>query len=148
MTIMTVTKLYKKTILQFALTSVEMKVDVKHNTLCTYLTKVPMPYKERMSEDILDVLNAELIHYYRIKCIMNDLQQSIMNMRIDQIEETRLRSMIQSKFSYFINKSEIMRTVDFLIEFINEYYDFYSNTNIISLNDINMKKFDVKLVRY
>lgn len=145
---MTVTKLYKKIILQSALTSVEMKVNVKHNTLCTYLTKVSTPYKERMSEDILDALNTELIHYYRIKCIMNDLQQSIMNVCIDQIEETRLRSMIQSKFSYFVNKSEIMRTVDFLIEFINEYYDFYSNTNIVSLNDIDMEEYDVKLVRY
>lgn len=145
---MTVTKLYKKIILQSALTSVEMKVNVKHNTLCTYLTKVSTPYKERMSEDILDALNAELIHYYRIKCIMNDLQQSIMNVCIDQIEETKLRSMIQSKFSYFVNKSEIMRTVDFLIEFINEYYDFYSNTNIVSLNDIDMEEYDVKLVRY
>lgn len=145
---MTVSKLYKKIILQSALTSVEMKVNVKHNTLCNYLTKVPIPYKERMSEDILDALNEELIHYYRIKCIMSDLQQSIMNICIDQIEETRLRSMIQSKFSYFVNKSEIMRTVDFLMEFINEYYDFYLNTNIISLNDINMEEYDVKLVRY
>lgn len=129
-------KHYKVNTLQAALCNVEIRAKLRHNDLVCYLAN----QTTMMSEDIVDLFNAEIFKYYRIKNITRPLYEKISFVTLDVITETNLRAKIRNLFSSFVRQDDIQELTNLIIENINFYYDPLLNYKIDQIIDIKMRR--------